>query len=172
MRLRTVSAALFPILRRGCRTVVSVRDSGMRRSGCRQRAVVYLRPYLPSPERTTQEYPLYLTTGRVLEQFHTGTLTDRIKELHAATGEAKFEFNSQDALKLGIQDGDRVEVKSKYGAMVGQARLSLVPRLGVIFASFYDSKLLINQVVADNVDPTSKEPEFKVTAVIVRKVAA
>jgi nitrate reductase (cytochrome) len=137
-----------------------------------KKAVVYLRPYLPSPERTTQEYPLYLTTGRVLEQFHTGTLTDRIKELHAATGEAKFEFNSQDALKLGIQDGDRVEVKSKYGAMVGQARLSLVPRLGVIFASFYDSKLLINRVVADNVDPTSKEPEFKVTAVTVRKVAA
>ncbi len=137
-----------------------------------KKAVVYLRPYLPSPEKTTAEYPLYLTTGRVLEQFHTGTMTDRIAELHQATGDAMFELNPEDARKLGVQSGDRIEVRTRYGAVTGQARLTGVSRLGVVFAAFYDAKLLINRVVADNYDPVSKEPEFKVTAAAVRKVTA
>jgi nitrate reductase NapA len=135
-----------------------------------RKAVVYLRPYVPSPEKTSAEYPLYLTTGRVLEQFHTGTMTDRIAELHKATGDAAFDLNPEDAHKLGLQTGDRIEVKSKYGVVVGQARTTQVSRPGVIFAAFYDAKLLVNRVVSDNYDPTSKEPEFKVTAVSVRKV--
>ena len=137
-----------------------------------KKAVVYLRPYVPSPEKTSAEFPLYLTTGRVLEQFHSGTLTDRITELHDATGNAKFDINPQDALTLHIQEGDQIEVRSKYGTMTGQARLSNASRLGVVFAAFYDTKLLVNRVVADNYDPTSKEPEFKVTAVAVKKVMA
>jgi nitrate reductase (cytochrome) len=137
-----------------------------------KKAVVYLRPYVPSPERTTAEHPLYLTTGRVLEQFHTGTLTERISELHKATGDAMFDLNPQDAQRLGVRDGDRIEVKSKYGSVIGQARITDVSRLGVIFAAFYDAKLLVNLAVADNYDPTSKQPEYKVTAVSVRKVTA
>ncbi len=89
-----------------------------------KKAVVFLRPYLPSPEKTTAEYPLYLTTGRVLEQFHTGTMTDRIAELHQATGDAMFELNPEDARKLGVQSGDRIEVRTRYGAVTGQARLT------------------------------------------------
>jgi len=137
-----------------------------------KKAVVYLRPYLPSPEKTTADYPLYLTTGRVLEQFHTGTMTDRITELHQATGDAMFELNPEDARKLGVQSGDRIEVRTRYGAVTGQARLTAVSRLGVVFAAFYDAKLLVNRVVADNYDPVSKEPEYKVTAASVRKVTA
>jgi nitrate reductase NapA len=114
---------------------------------------------------------MYLTTGRILEQFHTGTLTGRIQELHDAAGPAKIQINPQDAFVLGIQENDPVEVKSKYGTVRGEARLTDVSRRGVVFASFYDSRLLINRVVADNYDPASKEPEFKVTAVSVRKVA-
>jgi nitrate reductase NapA len=115
---------------------------------------------------------LYLTTGRILEQFHTGTLTDRIRPLHDAAGPAKIHINPQDAFVLRIQEKDSIEVKSKYGTIRGEARLSEVPRPGVIFAAFYDAKLLINLSVADNYDPASKEPEFKVTAVSVRKVTA
>jgi nitrate reductase NapA len=137
-----------------------------------KKAVVYLRPYLPSPEKVTAEYPFYLTTGRVLEQFHTGTLTDRIVELHNATGNAMFELNPADALKLGVSSGDRIEVRTRYGAITGQARVTDASRLGVVFAAFYDAKLLINRVVADNYDPASKEPEYKVTAASVRKVSA
>ena len=137
-----------------------------------KKAVVYLRPYVPSPEKLSAEFPLYLTTGRILEQFHTGTLTDRIRPLHDSAGPAKIHINPQDAFVLRIQENDSIEVKSKYGTIRGEARLSEVPRPGVIFAAFYDAKLLINLSVADNYDPASKEPEFKVTAVSVRKVTA
>jgi len=136
-----------------------------------KKAVVYLRPYIPSPEKTSAEYPMYLTTGRILEQFHTGTLTGRIQELYEAAGPAKIQINPQDAFVLGIQEKDSVEVNSKYGTLCGEARLTDELRCGVVFASFYDSRLLINRAVADNYDPVSKEPEFKVTAVSVRKVA-
>ena len=136
-----------------------------------KKAVVYLRPYVPSPEKTSTDYPMYLTTGRILEQFHTGTLTGRIQELHDAAGSAKIQINPQDAFVLRIQDGDPVEVKSKYGSVRGEAVLTEMSRRGVVFASFYDARLLINFAVADNYDPASKEPEFKVTAVSVRKVA-
>jgi nitrate reductase NapA len=137
-----------------------------------KKAIVYLRTYVPSPEKTSAEYPLYLTTGRVLEQFHTGTLTDRIAELHRATGDAMFDLNPEDARRLGVQPGDRIEVKSKYGSVTGKVRTTEVSRLGVVFAAFYDTKLLVNRAVADNYDASSKEPEFKVTAVWVGKVTA
>jgi len=136
-----------------------------------KKAVVYLRPYVPSPEKATAEFPIYLTTGRILEQFHTGTLTDRIQPLHDAGGPAMIHINPQDAFVLGIQDKDAVEVKSKYGTVRGEAKLSNATRVGAVFASFYDAKLLINRAVADNFDPTSKEPEYTVTAVSVRRVA-
>ena len=77
-----------------------------------------------------------------------------------------------DLAKLGVQSGDQIEVRTRYGAVTGQARLTGVSRLGVVFAAFYDAKLLVNRVVADNYDPVSKEQEFKVTAAAVRKVTA
>jgi nitrate reductase NapA len=134
------------------------------------RAVVYLRPYVPSPEATSAEFPLLLTTGRILEQWHTGTMTGRIPDLAKASGTAAVELNEQDAFGRKVKDGDTVEITSHYGTMRATARVSSSPRQGVVFAAFWDVRLLINKVVADNVDPTSKEPEFKVTAVRVRKV--
>jgi len=65
-----------------------------------------------------------------------------------------------------------VEVRSRFGTLQGRARLASSPRRGVVFATFHDTKLLINRVVADNVDAVSKEPEFKVTAVSLRKAVA
>jgi nitrate reductase NapA len=137
-----------------------------------KKAVVYLRPYVKSPEQPSKEYPLLLTTGRVLEQWHTGTMTDRIAELAKTSGRAKIELNEQDAYALKISAGDSVEVASKFGTIRGTASVTDGPRRGVVFASFWDVRLLINQVVADHVDAASREPEFKVTAVRVRKVEA
>src|SRR5262249_37319396 len=134
------------------------------------KAVVYLRPYVPSPERLSPQFPLLLTTGRVLEQWHTGTMTGRIAELARTSGQATIELNEQDAWPLKIATGDTVEVASKFGTVRGTARVTDGPRRGVVFASFWDDRLLINQVVADHVDAASKEPEYKVTAVRVRKV--
>jgi nitrate reductase NapA len=137
-----------------------------------RKAIIFLRPYVPSPEQPSKEYPLLLTTGRVLEQWHTGTMTDRIAELAKTSGLAKIELNEQDAHDLKLGAGDTVEVASKFGTVRGTASVTNGPRRGVVFASFWDVRLLVNQVVADNVDATSKEPEFKVTAVRVRKVEA
>jgi nitrate reductase (cytochrome) len=137
-----------------------------------KRAVVFQRPYVPSPEQVSAEFPLILTTGRVLEQWHTGTMTGRIDELARGSGPARFEIHPSDAWPRGIASGDTVEVKSRYGAVTGRATLSEVSRPGVLFASFYDSKLLVNDIVADNLDATSKQPEFKVTAVAIRKLGA
>jgi len=137
-----------------------------------KRAVVFLRPYVPSPEMPTAQFPLQLTTGRVLEQWHTGTMTQRIAELKAASGDALIEMNEQDAWPLGIKDDDTVEIESRYGTIRGRVHLTRSPRPGVLFASFYDTKLLINRAVADTFDPISKEPEYKVTAVAIRKVTS
>lgn len=138
----------------------------------KDKAVVYLRPYVPSPEKTNAEYPLYLTTGRVLQHWHTGTMTGRMKELANAAGPAQFHLHESDAWPLKIKSGDRIEVKSRYGTIEGIASISTDTRPGLLFAAFYDAKLLINRVVSDHVDPISKEPEYKVTAVTVRALPA
>ncbi|MCA8910817.1 MAG: molybdopterin-dependent oxidoreductase [Planctomycetes bacterium] len=135
------------------------------------RAVVFLRPYVKAPEQRDNDYPMYLTTGRVLEQWHSGTMTYRIDELKQAAGPARFHLNPADALRLRIAEGDEVEVRSKFGKVRGKAVLDDAPRQGVLFAAFYDAKLLVNTAVADWFDPTSKEPEYKLTAVSVRKVS-
>lgn len=134
------------------------------------RAVISCRKYEESSEKPSAEYPLLLTTGRVLEQWHTATMTGRIPELARASGPGRWEMNEVDAFPLAIQDGDRVEVTSRFGSLQGVVRVTRSPRPGVVFAPFYDARFLINTVVADHVDPVSKEPEFKVTAVRVRKI--
>lgn len=98
-----------------------------------RRAVVYLRSYEPSPAVPTREWPVLLTTGRVLEQWHTGTMTGRIPELARAAGRGQFEINDQDAFALGIQNGDMVRVRSRFGSLIGKAKVTSAPRRGVLF---------------------------------------
>lgn len=129
------------------------------------KAVIATRPYVRSPELPTPEYPLQLTTGRVVEQWHSGTMTMRIPELRDGAGPAHLEVSPADARRYGIADGARVRLTSRFGSVEGLARLTDRCRPGTLFAAFYDVKLLINRVVADHVDPVSKEPEYKVTAV-------
>lgn len=133
------------------------------------RAVVYARPYVGSPEKTGIEYPLLLTSGRVLEHWHSGTMTGRIPELAKSAGPAVFEINEENAYELGIGTGDRVTVESPAGKVSGTARVTRSARYGVIFAAFYDPKLMVNLVMADHFDPISFEPAFKITAVSVRR---
>src|SRR5262245_12603521 len=134
-----------------------------------KRAVVYLRPYQPSPETPTREFPFLLTTGRVLEQWHTGTMTDRIPELAKAAGRGHFEINDADAFALGIATGDTVRVRSRFNEMSGKAVVTSGPRQGVLFAAFFDAAFLVNLTVPDAVDPMSRQPEYKVTAVALAK---
>ncbi|MBE7492595.1 MAG: nitrate reductase [Planctomycetes bacterium] len=135
-----------------------------------KRAVITLCPYVPSPEQPGEDYPLYLTTGRVLEQWHTGTMTGRIAELGGAAGPARFMVSPADAAARGVSSGDMVEFSSRFGSVRGRAVTDPDLRPGLVFAAFYDARLLVNRVVADHVDPVSKEPEFKLTAVQFRKI--
>ncbi|MFQ5589195.1 MAG: molybdopterin oxidoreductase family protein [Nitrospiria bacterium] len=135
-----------------------------------KRAVIYLRTYHPSPQRPSKDYPLLLTTGRVLEQWHTGTITDKVKELSLASGRGRLEMNRQDAHRYGIASGDQVKVVSEFGELQLKALVSDSPRAGVTFAPFFDAKRLINHVVSPYYDTASKQPEFKVTAVRIEKI--
>ena len=133
------------------------------------KAVVFLRPYKESPEKVTKEYPFYLTTGRVISQWHTGTMTYHIKELKQDSGKAKFYIHPIDAKKKKLKENNLIKVWSRYGEISGQVHISDETKIGVLFASFYDSKFLINKVVADYYDPISKEPEYKITAINFQK---
>ncbi|MEI9947738.1 MAG: nitrate reductase [Pseudomonadota bacterium] len=129
------------------------------------KAVVATRPYVRSPEMPSAEFPLQLTTGRVVEQWHTGTMTMRIPELRDGAGPAQIEISPSDADRAHVATGARLRITSRFGSIEGFARISDRCRPGTLFAAFYDVKLLINRVVADHVDPVSKEPEYKLTAV-------
>lgn len=135
-----------------------------------RRALIHRGEYRPVPEQTTPEFPLILTTGRVLEQWHSGTITDRIPELAGATGRGRAFFHPQDARRLEIRPGDRVLLRSLHGSLELPADVTPALRLGVVWVSFYDAKVLINRVVADHVDAVSKQPEYKVTAIRATRV--
>jgi len=134
-----------------------------------KKARIFLRPYIPSPQKPSTHFPLLLTTGRVLEQWQTGTITDKIAELSQANGRGYLELNRQDAHRYGISTGNLVHVISEFGDLVLTARVTDSPKAGVVFVPFFDAKRLINYVVSPAVCPLSKQPEYKVTAVRIEK---
>ena len=135
------------------------------------RAVIWARPYEPPAESPDQEYPFWLTTGRVLEHWHTGTMTRRVLELHRAWPAAPVWLNPDDAKALGIQTGDKIRVASRRGGIVARAEVSgrNTPPKGTVFVPFFDESVLINLATLDAFDPISKEPDFKKCAVHVSK---
>ncbi|AZQ62634.1 twin-arginine translocation signal domain-containing protein [Flammeovirga pectinis] len=136
------------------------------------RATVFARPYIPGKENISKEKPLFLTTGRVISQWHSGTMTYRVPELKHSAGPGRFVFHPQDAGIYKVKKGDRIEVESSRGKMEGIVAISEHETPGVVFAAFYDKTFLINNVVSDDYDPYSKEPDYKVTAINVKKVNA
>jgi len=136
------------------------------------RALIWFRPHEFPPEVPDTEYPFWLCTGRVLEHWHTGTMTRRIPQLHRAMPRAYVEMNRDDAARLGIRNSEVVTVKSRRGAIdlpvwIG-GRGDPVP--GAVFVPFFDETKLINMVTLDEYDPYSKQPDYKKCAVaIVRK---
>ena len=135
------------------------------------RAVVWLRPVEGPAEPPDEEYPFVLSTGRVLEHWHTGTMTMKAEELRRAYPEAFVEINPADASELGIKRGDRVRITSRRGEAVIKARVVDMPRPGMVFVPFCwdDEATFINRVTIDAYDPGSKQPEFKICAVKLSK---
>jgi len=139
--------------------------------GYGERAAIWLRPYHPPAEVPDDEYPFWLTTGRVLEHWHTGSMTRRVKELHQAVPEAYVEINRTDAVDLGINPGDLVRVVSRRGSVELAARVDGrgQPPRGRVFMPFFDEARLVNLVTLDAMDNISKEPDYKKCAVRIER---
>jgi len=135
------------------------------------KAAVWLRPYHPPPEEPDGDYPFWLCTGRVLEHWHTGSMTRRTKQLHQAAPEAFVELNRVDATELGVKSGDRVRVVSRRGSVeltVKTEDRGQPPR-GLVFVPFFDESVLINRVTLDSMCNISKEPDYKKCAVRIER---
>ncbi len=133
------------------------------------RAVVWLRPQKPPEEVVDAAYPMYFTTGRVLEHWHTGTMTRRCKELEHANSEALAELHPQDAARLGLATGDAVRVTSRRGAETFRAKVTEGARVGLVFVQMHDDQRMCNKITIDAVDPISRQPEYKICAVKLEK---
>jgi nitrate reductase NapA len=137
------------------------------------RAWLWLRPYEPPPEVPDAAYPFWLNTGRVLEHWHSGSMTRRIPVLHQAVPEAYAELHPDDARELGVRDGERVRLVSRRGELTLPARIDYRarPTRGQVFVPFFDEGRLINELTLDAFCPISKQPDYKKCAVRVERVS-
>jgi len=126
--------------------------------------------YIPTEERTTREYPLILTTGRILSQYNVGAQTRRTANV-VWHDEDRFEIHPHDAEQRGIKEGDWVGIKSRAGETVMRATLTERMQPGVVYTTFHHPFSGANVVTTDNSDWATNCPEYKVTAVQVSRVA-
>jgi assimilatory nitrate reductase catalytic subunit len=121
-------------------------------------------------EQPDEEYPLYLTTGRLLAQYQSGTQTSRVPSLREADPEPFVEIHPQIAATYGIGAGDRVLLRTRRGQLRLKARLNPSMRLDTVFVPFHwGGAGRANTLTNDALDPASKIPEFKVAAVAIEK---
>lgn len=125
--------------------------------------------WTPPAEPTDMEYPFILTTGRVLFQYHTGTMTRRSEGLNACAPDCFVEVNTQDAERLGLAEGQPVKVSSRRGTLTARAVVGETTDVGTIFIPFHYSEAAVNNLTISAIDPQAKIPEYKVCAVKLEK---
>ncbi|WP_028115806.1 nitrate reductase catalytic subunit NapA [Ferrimonas senticii] len=127
------------------------------------KAVIIASPYEAPVEVPNSEYDLWLSTGRVLEHWHTGSMTARVPELKKAMPYAKVYMHPQDAQQRGLSNGDEALVSSPRGEV--RVRVETKgrnkPPVGLVFIPFFDARALVNKLLLDATDPLSKETDFK-----------
>jgi nitrate reductase (cytochrome) len=133
------------------------------------KAVIFARPDKAPEEPVSAEYPVALTTGRILEQWHTMTMTGQIPELVRAAPVPYVEINPDDAKQWGIKNKDKVKLTTKRGSLTVEAKVIDRTRQGTIFVPWHWPESLTNILTIDAVDPGSFEPEYKVAACKVEK---
>jgi nitrate reductase (cytochrome) len=138
------------------------------------RAVIWSLPYEPPPEPPDSEYPFWLQTGRVLEHWHSGSMTRRVPELHKAVPNAVCYMHPDDARELGVRRGVEVELVSRRGRMKSrvETRGRNKPPRGLVFVPWFDASQLINKLTLDATDPISLQTDFKKCAIQIKKVTA
>jgi formate dehydrogenase major subunit/formate dehydrogenase alpha subunit len=120
-------------------------------------------------EMPDAEYPLVLTTGRVLYQYHTGTMSRRAPGLEEKAPECFIEIAAPDAIKYGIGDGEAVRIKTRRGEIVARAQVSPKAVGGTVFLPFHFFEASANKLTNAALDPVAKIPEYKVCAVHIEK---
>ena len=132
---------------------------------------IFFRPYMDPPEPPDNEYPFWLATGRVLEHWHSGTMTMRVPELYRAVPEAYCYMHPKDAEKLGVKENDLVWIESRRGKVKARVKTrgrNRPPR-GLVFVPWFDERVYINKVTLDATDPISKQTDYKKCAVKIYK---
>ncbi|MBK8264844.1 MAG: molybdopterin-dependent oxidoreductase [Nannocystis sp.] len=125
--------------------------------------------FAPFTELPDAEYPMILTTGRLLEHWHTGTMTRRSTALDAIEGEPHADMHPEDMRRLGLNEEDWIAVTSRRGSITLKVRGSGAPGLGAIFIPFCWREAAANVLTNDALDPFGKIPEFKFCAVRVER---
>lgn len=127
--------------------------------------------YRPPAEMPDAEYPMYLTTGRVMAHYQSGSQTRRVASLHSAAPEPFVEIHPAAARGFGIAANDTVRLTTRRGSAVMKAHLSAAIRLDTLFSPFHWSGAgRVNLLTNPALDPVSKMPEFKVCAVRIEKI--
>jgi formate dehydrogenase major subunit len=121
-----------------------------------------------APELPDEAYPLVLNTGRLLEHWHTGSMTRRSRALDALEPEAVVFLHADDAADRGVSDGSFVQVESRRGRITCKARISTREIRGAVFLPFHFREASANLLTMDELDPDGKIPGFKFCAVEVR----
>jgi formate dehydrogenase alpha subunit len=121
--------------------------------------------YIPPAEVTDAEYPLVLTTGRILYQYHTANMTRRSKGIMERAPESLVEIHPRDAEKIGLKAGQFVKVSSRRGTVSAKSQITKRVPKGTIFMNFHFREAATNLLTNAALDPIAKIPEYKVCAV-------
>lgn len=135
------------------------------------RAVIFALPYEAPAEVPDQEFDLWLSTGRVLEHWHSGSMTQRVPELYRAFPDALVFMHPDDAKRRGLRRGMTAAISSRRGKILAQVetRGRNRPPQGLIFIPWFDAKRLVNKLTLDATCPISKETDYKKCAVKVER---
>ncbi|MGI9483608.1 MAG: nitrate reductase catalytic subunit NapA [Hyphomicrobiales bacterium] len=131
------------------------------------RALIFALPYEPPAESPDDEFDLWLSTGRVLEHWHSGSMTQRVPELYKAVPDAVVYMHPDDADARKLRRGSEVKIVSRRGEIRTrvETRGRNRPPRGLVFVPWFDASQLINKVTLDATDPISKQTDFKKCAV-------
>jgi formate dehydrogenase major subunit len=129
------------------------------------RATLVAANFTPGPEQPDADYPLVISTGRVLEHWHTGAMTRHANVLEALAPVPTVSIHPDDAQRLGVKHGETIRVESHHGAIEGVAELTRAVKPGHLFLPFAYWEAAANRLTGSALDPFGKIPGFKVTAV-------
>ena len=135
------------------------------------KANIIFAPYEPAAEEPDKEYDLWLSTGRVLEHWHSGSMTQRVPELYRAVPDALCYMHPEDAEARNLRRADEVIIRSRRGEIKCrvETRGRNKPPPGLVFVPWFDARILINKVTLDATDPLSKQTDYKKCAVKILK---